>query len=114
MWLKKFPNSKIWQLSTKDDRLYKVWESIVKRCYNQKSKDYYLYGGRGIGMCQEWRDYFCEFKAWALENGYDYRAASFECTIDRIDVNGDYEPSNCRFVDMKTQIHNRRPQTCSK
>ena len=107
-WQKRFSDSSVWQLPTHSDRLYVVWDSMKRRCYNKKANDYYLYGARGIRVCDQWKDYFCEFKAWALLNGYDYNAEPFKCTIDRINVNGDYEPSNCRFVDMKTQMANRR------
>lgn len=94
-------------------RLYNVWTSMKARCYNPNSAFYSDYGGRGIGLCDEWRDDYQAFHDWALNNGYDPYAPHGRCTIDRIDVNGNYCPDNCRWVDMKTQRHNRR-DTISK
>lgn len=90
------------------ERLYKVWTDMKKRCYNTKYKQYKDYGGRGIRVCDEWLNNYSAFRDFALSHGYDPEAKFGECTIDRIDVNGNYCPDNCRFVDMKTQIHNRR------
>lgn len=92
------------------DRLYKnVYKAIIQRCYDPNSKGYKNYGGRGIRMCDEWKNSYNAFQKWALSNGYDPDAPRGECTIDRIDVNGDYEPSNCRWVDMRVQLANQRP-----
>lgn len=91
-----------------NERLFKVWCEIKCRCYNKNKKNYYLYGGRGIKMCDEWRKDYSAFRDWALANGYDKEAVRGKCTIDRVDVNKDYEPSNCRWVDAKTQGNNRR------
>lgn len=90
------------------DRLYRLWNDIKKRCYNPKYKQFKDYGGRGIQMCDEWRHDYLAFKKFALENGYDADAKLGECTIDRIDVDGNYSPENCRFVDMKVQNLNKR------
>ena len=89
-------------------RLYKIWDGIVQRCTNPNTQNYKSYGGRGIEMCDEWRNDFAAFKAWAMANGYNPDAPKWECTIDRIDVNGNYEPSNCRWVSMDVQRQNKR------
>lgn len=89
------------------DRLYRIWSSIRKRCNTQTCKDFKNYGGRGICVCKEWDD-FTKFRDWTLKNGYSYTAAFGKCTIDRIDVNGNYEPNNCRWVGMDIQQRNKR------
>ena len=58
-------------------------------------------------MCKEWHESYSAFRDWALQNGYNDNARFGECTIDRINVNGNYEPSNCRWVDMKVQNNNK-------
>lgn len=89
-------------------RLYNVWSGMKARCYNKNSLAYKNYGGRGIRICNEWLNDYAAFQKWALANGYDDQAPHGECTIDRINVNGDYEPSNCRFVSMAVQARNKR------
>ena len=89
------------------DRLYKIWSSMRKRCLTKSCKDYKNYGGRGITICKEWDD-FATFKEWAIKNGYSYTAEFGKCTIDRIDVNGNYCPENCRWVGMDVQQRNKR------
>lgn len=88
-------------------RLYRVWKSMRCRCNWKNHPEYMNYGGRGITICKEWDD-FRNFYDWAISVGYDEKAKYLQCTLDRIDVNGNYQPSNCRFVDISYQNRNRR------
>jgi hypothetical protein len=88
--------------SRNGQRIYRIWHSMRERCLTPTCKDYKNYGGRGITICNEWNSYI-NFKKWALENGY-----SDILSIDRINVDGNYEPSNCRWATSKQQANNRR------
>jgi hypothetical protein len=83
-------------------RIYNIWRAMRQRCSNPKCINYKNYGGKGVQVCTEWED-FQTFYDWAMLNGY----AEY-LTIDRVDVNGNYEPSNCRWVSYKVQANNKR------
>lgn len=85
------------------DRLYNIWKNMLYRCNNSKYKYYHNYGGRGISVCSEWQDDYATFKEWSLANGY-----SDNLSIDRINVDGNYEPSNCRWTTATVQNRNTR------
>lgn len=78
---------------------------MMDRCYKPYVERYKNYGGRGIIVCDEWHD-FANFREWAIASGYDQNAKHYECTLDRIDVNGNYCPSNCRWISMNEQMQN--------
>ena len=88
-------------------RLYYVWHAMHDRCERPETYSFKWYGARGIKVCDEWSK-FKPFREWALSNGYDQNAPSYQCTIDRINTDGDYEPTNCRWVPMSIQLKNRR------
>lgn len=88
-------------------RLYAVWNMMKDRCLNPSSKAYKYYGGRGIAICEDWLT-FENFLEWANASGYDETAQTRECTIDRVNNDGDYSPENCRWVSMAEQSKNMR------
>lgn len=87
----------------KKTRLYNIWIRMKQRCFNKNSSDYDRYGGRGIAVCEEWKNCYKEFHDWAIANGYND-----ELSIDRIDNDGDYEPDNCQWITMAQQARNKR------
>lgn len=81
-------------------RLYNIWLHMRRRCFTKTCKDYKYYGQRGITVCEEWND-FRNFQEWAVNNGYKENL-----TLDRKDVNGNYEPLNCKWATRKEQVRN--------
>ena len=98
----------------KGTRLYEIWKSMKKRCCNPKQTNYKNYGGRGITVCDEWKKDFQAFYDWAMAHGYDANASRGECTIDRIDANGNYCPGNCRWITIAEQQRNKRNNKCKR
>ena len=82
-------------------RIYRIWCGMKRRCYNKHNEHFDRYGGRGIIVCDEWKTDFMNFYDWAMSNGYDDKLS-----IDRINNEGNYEPSNCRWANQKQQIVN--------
>lgn len=85
------------------EKIHRVWYGIIERCYSELHKSYHEYGGRGITVCDEWKNDFQAFYDWAMSNGYKEGLQ-----IDRIDNNGNYDPKNCRFVTASENCRNRR------
>jgi len=88
-----------------NEKIYGVWHGMIQRCENKNAKAYPNYGGRGIKVCEEWHE-FTTFYDWAINSGYGN-----EVEIDRINVNGNYEPENCRWITHKAQQSNKRNNT---
>ncbi len=88
------------------ERLYNIWVGMKQRCRDVNSPDYERYGGRGIAVCNEWKDDYLKFREWAMSNGY-----KDTLTIDRIDNDGNYCPDNCRWITVATQNNNTSQNT---
>lgn len=84
-------------------KLYEVWKTMKQRCFNPNNKHFNKWGGRGITVCVEWKNNFQSFYEWSMNNGYKEGLS-----IDRINNNGNYEPSNCRWADKIVQCNNTR------
>jgi len=89
-------------MDIKEPILYRRWRGMRSRCYNSRAHEFKNYGGRGIVICPEWLADYSAFEKWALSHGF-----SPELSIDRIDVNGNYAPDNCRWADSLTQARNK-------
>ena len=85
------------------NRIYIIWKNMLRRCYNTKVKGFKRYGGRGITVCEEWKNDFMSFYNWALRNGYKENLS-----IDRVNNNSNYEPNNCRWTTALEQANNTR------
>lgn len=84
-------------------RLYSIWDNMKQRCYNPHNTSYPYYGGRGIKVCHEWVTSFEAFYVWAISHGYND-----DLTIDRIDNDGNYEPSNCQWISLSANIQKEK------
>ena len=87
-------------------RLYNLYYGMHSRCYNTRAAEFGRYGGRGIAMCDEWKNDNESFFRWALEHGYDEN--DHRLSLERIDVDGNYSPDNCKWVAIEDQYDNRR------
>lgn len=87
---------------SKDKRLYSIYTNMKTRCYNAGNPTYEHYGKRGIRMCKEWLDSYKAFEKWAFDNGYEDGL-----TIERVDVNGNYCPDNCKWITPEEQAANK-------
>lgn len=101
-------NNVFYKHGKSDTKLHSLWRSMIGRCYNTNNKAYKNYGGRGIKVCEEWKNDFMSFYNWAISNGYNEMKNKFEQSLDRINVNDNYKPDNCRWATAKQQANNKR------
>ena len=87
-------------------KAYFAWGSMIQRCYNSKNKNYKHYGGRGISVCQEWKTFINFYK--------DVGDCQVGMSLERINVNGNYEPNNCTWIPIKDQLKNTRRCLCNR
>lgn len=97
-----------------NSRLYHVWLNMKNRCNNPNVRSYKNYGANGVTVCPEWLNDFSVFSKWAYATGYNPKAKYGECTLERINVYGNYCPENCTWTDAKTQANNRRRKDINK
>ena len=108
-WRKEMPKTRSTHMGS-GTRLYRIWQAMRDRTSNPNNSKYKYYGGRGISVCVEWRE-FCVFADWARSAGYEdvQGARRDHLTIDRINPDLGYHPDNCRWVPQRIQVLNRRP-----
>ncbi len=94
--------------NTSTTRIYRTYRNMMDRCFNPNHRAFHNYGGRGVTVCEEWCKSYKAFYDWAYANGYDPSLSGLENSLDRIDVDGDYCPENCRWISMSEQQKNRR------
>jgi hypothetical protein len=90
-------------------RIHALWRKMIDRCNNPMASNYHNYGGRGIKICPEWKDDFLAFFLWAEAHGY-----KDALSLERIDVNGNYEPLNCKWIEINQQSRNKRDTKYAK